>query len=207
MKPTLLAVLALSLSPISLQAAVHSSYDFSGATTEGWTGGANGHAGTLSASLGNLIGTATGNDPQLLLSPALTVGIGETWSTIEIRVRETDSASGLYIGSAGAPAFNLTGTLLGANALLKNGNTLGDITATADSDNYYILSADISSLGSTTITSLRVDPVGGALSNSGSETNGNTFEVDYVRLYSVPEPSAALIGGLGALCLLRRRRQ
>jgi hypothetical protein len=29
---------------------------------------------------------------------------------------------------------------------------------------------------------------------------------DNVRLVAVPEPSAALLGGLGMLCILRRRR-
>jgi hypothetical protein len=36
--------------------------------------------------------------------------------------------------------------------------------------------------------------------------NGPTSYLDNVQLVIIPEPSAALLGGLGALCLLRRRR-
>lgn len=42
------------------------------------------------------------------------------------------------------------------------------------------------------------------LSNTGTGATGNGFLVDNVSV--IPEPSAALIGGLGMLALLRRRR-
>jgi hypothetical protein len=52
------------------------------------------------------------------------------------------------------------------------------------------------------VTSLRFDMF------QNLNNNGKTFTISEVRLGSelVPEPSSALLGALGALCLLRRRR-
>ena len=46
---------------------------------------------------------------------------------------------------------------------------------------------------------MRLDPV-------GNDANKN-FEVDYIRFQAVPEPSSALLSGLAAGLLLRRRRR
>jgi hypothetical protein len=56
--------------------------------------------------------------------------------------------------------------------------------------------------GSDIVTSLRFDLF------EDVRNNGKTFTISEVRLGSelVPEPSSALLGALGALCLLRRRR-
>jgi MYXO-CTERM domain-containing protein len=90
------------------------------------------------------------------------------------------------------------------------------VDGTVAADGWFTVEVDISDLGSSAITSIRVDPIGGAASNSGpgggaggSDTNGNTFDVDYIRLNDtapIPEPSAALLGGLAGLLMLRRRR-
>jgi hypothetical protein len=46
----------------------------------------------------------------------------------------------------------------------------------------------------------------GFVPGTGANNNQSTVFFDNVRLVAVPEPSAALLGGLGMLCLLRRRR-
>jgi len=55
---------------------------------------------------------------------------------------------------------------------------------------------------SDTVTSLRFDMF------ENTANNGKTFTISSVVLGNaiVPEPSSALLGGLGVLCLLRRRR-
>jgi hypothetical protein len=47
----------------------------------------------------------------------------------------------------------------------------------------------------------------GYVPGTGANNNESTIFFDNARLVAVPEPSAALLGGLGMLALLRRRRQ
>jgi len=47
----------------------------------------------------------------------------------------------------------------------------------------------------------------GYIPGTGANNNESTIFFDNARLVAVPEPSAALLGGLGMLALLRRRRQ
>lgn len=157
----------------------------------------------LTTSGGLLTGTPSSNDPQLINSTATpTITGSQTWDTVVFRVRETDSASGLFIGSAGAPAFSSVGLVAQVNSFVVNSG----FTFVASGDDFYTVTADISGFTNSTINNIRVDPTGGALSNSGSETNGNFFEVDFIQINAVPEPSAALLGCFGLLALLRRRR-
>lgn len=46
----------------------------------------------------------------------------------------------------------------------------------------------------------------GFVPGTGANNNQSTVFFDNVRLVAVPEPAAALLGGLGMFCLLRRRR-
>lgn len=192
---------AVALIPSIGTAAVIASYDFNtGSDTEGWTSLA---VTGLTTSAGFITGTASGNDPQLLKNAgSLTVGAGQTWDTVVFRVREFDDASGKYIGSEGAPTFNTTGLIVQVNTTIISSG----FTVIASGDNFHTITTDISGLAAAEITNIRVDPIGGAFSNSGAETNGNTFEVDFIRINAVPEPASALLGGLGMLMLLRRRR-
>lgn len=199
--PLFAAILsAFALDPSSGSAAIIASYDFSTASnTEGWT--PNNNITGLTTSGGFLIGTASGNDPQLLKGASITIGSSQSWDTVVFRVREFDDVSGKYIGSAGAPTFNTVGLVVQLNATVFSTG----FTAVASGDGFYTVTADISAFAATTITNLRVDPIGGALSNSGAETSANSFEVDFIHINAVPEPGAALLGGLGMLALLRRR--
>lgn len=47
---------------------------------------------------------------------------------------------------------------------------------------------------------------GGVGLNSSLQSNAQTVDIDRMTLTAIPEPSAALLGGLGLLALLRRRR-
>ncbi len=91
-----------------------------------------------------------------------------------------------------------------------NGGAARSITAPAEDsiavDGWFTVTANISAVGTSAITSIRVDPIGGAGAATESQTTGNTFDVDFIRLNSVPEPSTAILGALGSLMLLRRRR-
>ncbi|MCB1133907.1 MAG: hypothetical protein KDN05_22500, partial [Verrucomicrobiae bacterium] len=158
----------------------------------------------LATSGGYLTGTASSNDPQLKINGTnFTVGAGETWDYIEFRVRETQNEA----PSGTVNVFNATGLVVVVNATAPPAVTWSSrFTAVDSGDGFFTVTLDISSLVAVAISDLRVDPIGGAASNSNSETNGNTFEVDYIRLHAVPEPAAALLGGIGLLSLLRRRR-
>ncbi len=190
---------AFALVSSSCIAAVIVSYDFN-SDTQGWAANSvNGFA----ASGGYLIGTASSNDPQLLKTPAnITISASQTWSTVVFRVRELDDLSGKYIGSAGAPAFSPVGMVVQFNSTALSSG----FTVVSSGDDFHTITCDISSIVDKTIANFRLDPIGGALSNSGSETTGNSFEVDFIQVNAVPEPGIALLGSLGMLVLLRRRR-
>jgi hypothetical protein len=195
---------AFGLFPSTGTAAAVATYNFNtDSDTEGWEAFSNPSGLSITTSGGYLTGTATNNDPQLRKTGvSITIGANETWDTLVFRVREFDDFAGKYIGSEGAPAFSASGLAVQLNGATPTNLTF---TAVASGDNFYTVTADISGLAGTEITSLRVDPIGGALS-SGSETTGNTFEVDFIQLNAVPEPGAAILGSLGMLALLRRRR-
>lgn len=182
-------------------------------TTESWTGVA---TSALTVTSGSLTGTATSNDPQLVRS-SLTISLtgSQTWDQLIFRVRETAFAphgtDGFTDGDT-VPTFNATGLILSfnGNGTANSGlfyNATSQFSGVASGDGFFTVSVDLSTMPSnTTITSMRVDPIGGASSNSNSETNGNAFEVDFIQITSIPEPSSALLVGIGLVALIRRRR-
>jgi hypothetical protein len=196
----------LSMAAPSMAATTIAEWNFNtNGDAEGWTPSLNSSALTVASGL--LTGTATNNDPQLGRSGlTLSLGIGQTWDQLVFRVRETQDEA----PAGTVSTFNGTGLVMQLNNSGAAGfiyNAPAAFTGVASGDGFFTVSLNISALPSdTTITSLRFDPIGGAASNSNSETNGNTFEVDSISVTAIPEPSSALLGGLGLLCLLRRRR-
>ena len=55
-----------------------------------------------------------------------------------------------------------------------------------------------------TLTHLRIDPIAGTV--AGGQAN-QEFAFDYVRISTIPEPSAALLSGVATCLLLLRRRR
>lgn len=200
----IIAGLALMWLAPATSAALAAAWEFNtDANTEGWTTPPSLNITGLTTTGGVLRGTASNNDPQLKLdSINITVGAGETWDRIEFRVRETQNEA-----PGGTVSFNATGLVAVVNVSSPPLITLATgFTGVSSGNGFFTITLDISSFGSVAIKDLRLDPIGGAISNSNSETNGNTFEVDYIRAYTVPEPTAALFGALGLITLIRRRR-
>ncbi len=198
------ALVSLFLAPLASAATLIAGYEFNAnGVDEGWTGT---NVTGLTTTGGFIQGTAAGNDPQLRNNAAnLTIGSGQTWDSVVFRVREIQNED----PAGTVTEFNATGLVIMVNYVtvpLAQVNDIAKFTAVESGDGFFTVTADISGITATTLHELRVDPIGGAASNSNSETNGNTFELDFIRVYAVPEPSSALLGGLGVLALLRRRR-
>lgn len=172
--------------------------------TEGWTAPPSLSISGLTSTGGSLTGTASSNDPQLKIEGVnFTVGEGETWDQLVFRVRETQNET----PAGTVTAFNPVGLVAVINATAAPAITItSGFTAVDSGDGFFTVTLDVGTFGTVAIKDLRFDPIGGAASNSNSETNGNTFEVDYIHLYAVPEPTAALLAGIGLLTMLRRRR-
>ncbi|MEM9345847.1 MAG: PEP-CTERM sorting domain-containing protein [Planctomycetota bacterium] len=197
----------------SASAAVIGDFQFnSDGDTEGWIAvGNSSEPADFGASGGTLNGTAEATDPQIVYNPDLTIDAAESWTTIEYRIRERgdlrEDGNSTVIIDAGP--VDLPFDPLGAGIILNGSfNRLNgtDTTAVASGDGFFTVTVDISAFAPDTITSVRLDPIGGGAGNSNSDTNGNTFEIDYITVNATPEPSSLALMGLGALAMIRRRR-
>lgn len=200
-KMAVLLVAAL-LVPASLNAATSLTIGFdTDGDNEGFVG-INGTSGNFSLSVsGGILSATAGSsgDPRLSRNgsgPLVTKLPGETWATIVFRVRETDELSAVVT------PFEAAGVL----ALIDSDNTSAGATVfsaptAADAGNgFFDVTIDISGWANNDIGYFRFDPIG------GTDAAGNLMEVDFVQFNAIPEPSAALLGAMGALALLRRRR-
>jgi hypothetical protein len=156
---------------------------------------------SVTTSGGFLVGTSPGGDPRLVntsSTPIVSKTTGETWSTIVFRVRETDQTATVV-----TPWANTSVNVVLNSSSVAGGATIistGSASAVDSGDGFFTVTSDISAFAADDIRYLRFDPIG------GSDASGNKFEVDFVQLNAVPEPAAMLLGSLGVLGLLRRRR-
>lgn len=221
---------ALSAAPLS--AAVFS-YEFNTpGNTEGWststatTGLAVvsgfGQATGIDGTSGVLTSADVDMDPQIFRTGAgnvITLPAGEKWSIFTVRFRQLSanpSAAGVtssaYSNNGTILFFNNSTNNLGTGGLNTksvngSGGFAGDVyTMTLTNDpagaNWQLLEVNFSAatvLNGANITAVRFDPVG----NDAAKN----FEVDFIRLISVPEPGSVLLSLLGTAVAFARRRR
>lgn len=189
---------------------VQQNYEFNSlGDFEGFTGIAS--AGTLVADGDSLNGgPVTNNDPQLFNTGASIALVGTEWTTLEMRVREVDSSTSNAVTLSQFTPIGMVVTAGPGNSI--NGNTTpGAFTAVDSGSEFLTITVDISGF-SGTLTNLRIDPIGGSGTGAdaaGPGTNGNSFQVDWIRISdnaAVPEPSSLAVLGLGVAGIALRRR-
>ena len=98
--------------------------------------------------------------------------------------------------------FDVFGVLTRLNSTNSPTGAVSDTSrsAVASGDGFFTYTADISGFTANDIRYIRLDPIG------GSDATDNQFEIDFIQINAIPESSAMLLGSLGMLVLLRRRR-
>lgn len=177
--PLLTVTALLPLTPAPAAVVLECTFDTAG-DTENWEdlGVGTGHDG-LTSDGASLTATSPGLDPQLGYGAALSRAADAAWGAVEFRVRETETAGGDPV------AFDPTGVVIQINGGGKEGLNLskpGAFSATEDGDGFYLVTAPIAGYAGETIDKLRIDPIGGSLKNSNSDTAGNTWEIDFIRV-------------------------
>lgn len=211
--------------------AVMVSFGFNTAgSTEGWTASAAPanalvtgfkQATGIDGTSGVLTSEDVDIDPQILRSAANTITLpaGEKWITFETRFRHLSGNPGA-VGSAAA-AYNSNGTILFFNNATTNLGT-GPLTSktvtgtgayaadtytmtlTADpaGAEWQLLSVSFAAapvLSTQNFSAIRFDPIG----NDAAKN----FEIDYLRMTSVPEAGSTVLALLAAGTVLGRRRR
>lgn len=226
-KLSLAIVTSLSLSPIALSAVLYEE-QFDGNTNgfnpdsttalagdNEWVDFSNRIASDsyTTATLGTesvLAGVSNSNDPQIRSDFGLGISKADVRSIV-FRIRVDADQNGIYddaLSATTALFFFGTSSYLNPGALNSGDTNIspGTPSLTAQSNGWtlftYDLPAGITAGGNPTIESLRLDPTNAA---SG---NGDSFEVDFIQINGVPEPSSFALLVFGALSLgLRRTRR
>lgn len=128
---------------------------------------------------------------------------------------------GRYADDASSSSLDLSGFTVGQEYLVQfvladnRGGGLEGRTITIDGTSANIVSQDSSAYtfayasGSFAVVTARFTPAAGDTAFSFDPlVNGGSagVQLNALNIMTIPEPSAALLGGLGMLCLLRRRR-
>ena len=212
-KPSRTSILTIALGamiPAALHAATTHTIDFDSSADAPTSTVTVSTSPALAVSGGLLTGVASSGDPRLIWNTATVSSTPivskletETWTTIIFHVRET--ADPLTPGTV-VNTFNATGLVIQLNSNNSATAATNIITTTLYSastigvDGFFTVTADISSFLANDIRYFRLDPIG------GTDATNNRFEVDFIQINAIPEPSAMLLGSLGTLVMLRRRR-
>lgn len=183
---------ALSIAAARGHAAVVADHQFNTVgDAEGWVdrGIGTGSVG-LTADGQSLTAVSPGLDPQLKYSGALERAADASWDIVTFRVRETETLGGEPI------VFDPVGSVVQINKGVKpqGGITISkpaDFTVEESGDGFYTVTVSIAGFEAQIIDELRIDPIGGTLKNSNSDTAGNTFEIDMIQVTDTSEGSAA----------------
>lgn len=201
-------VLVAALTAPASAATVYSAEFNTPGDTEGWTPWNLTGAGLTADgdSLNGLAptGVAGQNDPQIRISDvSISKTDGAFWESIVFRVRETQNETPAGVVSA----FDT----LGLNVQFQLGVgggvpvvTMGDrdrFSAVPSGEGFFTVTVDLSPALPTVdfgptftgaeINALRIDPIGGAGGSTNSQTNGNSFEIDFIRITETPPARAA----------------
>lgn len=172
-----------------VRAATVAEYEFNDEErTEGWRDRGKGTGiDNLTSDGQSLVGTSRGVDPQLASRRALHRAAFARWDKVTFRVRETESPGGEPI------EFDPAGSLVQINGGGRKGLTVvqrSAFTIEESGDGFYTVTVSIAAFPGKTINELRIDPIGGTSKNSNSDTAGNTFEIDFIRVTDSARPPA-----------------
>lgn len=182
--PHLVALSALSFAAVHpATAAVVADHQFNTeGDTEGWVdrGVGSGNDG-LTSDGECLTATSPGLDPQLIFDGTLGRAANAEWDTVTFRIRETEEAGGEAI------EFDPTGTVvqIDGGRKIDGGMTVSQpdgFSVEESGDGFYTVTVSIAPCELETISELRIDPIGGSLKNSNSDTAGNTYEIDFIQV-------------------------
>lgn len=177
------AVLLVTLSGFgsAARAAVVADHQFDTlGDTQGWSDrGIGSGTDRLTADGASLTAVSPGADPQLLYADGLERAADAQWDTVVFRIRETESPGGEPI------VFDPTGSVVQINSGGRDGLLVSkpaDFAVEDSGDGFYTVTVSIAKYQDAVIDQLRLDPIGGTLKNSNSDTAGNTFEIDFIQV-------------------------